>query len=61
MGRDDILNVREIADLVRLSPQRVRQLLASGGLPGFRLPGGQWRARRSRLEECIARLEERAA
>ncbi len=54
---DEILTIREVADLLKLHPKTVNKLANSGKLPGYRI-GRQWRFRKS---ELLKALEKRGA
>jgi excisionase family DNA binding protein len=47
-----ILNIEEVADLLRISDRTVRRLLAANELPGFKV-GGTWRFRREDINAWI--------
>jgi excisionase family DNA binding protein len=54
---EEILTIREVADLLKLHPKTVNKLANSGKLPGYRI-GRQWRFRKS---ELLRVLEKRDA
>ena len=56
------LVVREAAQLARLSPYRLRQLLHAKRLEGVRIAGtGGWRIKRSSLEKFLESQNEQPA
>jgi len=54
---EEILTIREVADLLKLHPKTVNKLANSGKVPGYRI-GRQWRFRKS---EVLKALEKRDA
>jgi excisionase family DNA binding protein len=54
-----LLTLREVADYLRLNPQTVYRLAQQGKLPASKV-GGTWRFDRDRVDEWIARREERS-
>ena len=47
---DELLTTREVAAVLKVSPQTVARMAKTERLPGFRLPGGrEWRFRRSEI------------
>jgi excisionase family DNA binding protein len=52
---EEILTIREVADLLKLHPKTVNKLVISGKLPAHRI-GRQWRFRKS---EVLKALEKR--
>jgi excisionase family DNA binding protein len=52
---EEILTIREVADLLKLHPKTVNKLANSGKVPGYRI-GRQWRFRKS---EVLKALEKR--
>lgn len=46
------MNTAQIADVLSLTPLRVRKLLEEGSLPGFRV-GRQWRMRRAEVQRVM--------
>jgi excisionase family DNA binding protein len=52
---EEILTIREVADLLKLHPKTVNKLVISGKLPAYRI-GRQWRFRKS---EVLKTLEKR--
>ena len=50
-----LLTAREVAELLRTTPSRIRELVASGQLPSVRLtPQGRHRFRAEDVERLIA-------
>lgn len=45
--------VEEVATLMSVKQTTVRSWLTTGRLGGFKLPGGQWRVPRSKLETFV--------
>lgn len=52
MADAEILNIREVAALLRVADKTAYTLSQSGDLPGFKV-GGQWRFRRRDIEAWI--------
>ena len=48
MMDEEILTIREVADLLKLHPKTVNKLANSGKVPGYRI-GRQWRFRKSEV------------
>lgn len=53
MTDDRLLRPTEVARLLDVHPDTVKEWLRTGGLPGIRLPGG-WRVRQSALNAWLA-------
>jgi excisionase family DNA binding protein len=51
---EEILTIREVADLLKLHPKTVNKFALAGKLPGYRI-GRQWRFRKS---EVLSALEK---
>jgi excisionase family DNA binding protein len=49
---NEILTVKEVAVFLKLHQTTVYKMIKSGELPAFRI-GGDWRFRRSRIEEWL--------
>ena len=49
-GMEHDYTVAEVAQLLRVSPETVRNWLTSGDLEGYQLPGGIWRIPRESVE-----------
>jgi hypothetical protein len=57
-----VFDVHQAAVYIHLSPNKVRELLKVGGLPGWRTLGpnrGDWRTTRAACDDWIADQEER--
>jgi excisionase family DNA binding protein len=52
---EEILTIREVADLLKLHPKTINKFAISGKLPAYRI-GRQWRFRKS---EILKVLEKR--
>ena len=52
MMDEEILTIREVADLLKLHPKTVNKLANSGRLPGYRI-GRQWRFRKSEVLKLL--------
>lgn len=50
---NEILNIREVAELLRLAEKTVYSMAQKGELPAFKIRG-QWRIRRADLDDWIA-------
>ena len=53
---EEILTIREVADLLKLHPKTVNKLANSGKLPGYRI-GRQWRFRKSEVLKLLEKNE----
>ncbi|MGC8827816.1 MAG: helix-turn-helix domain-containing protein, partial [Anaerolineae bacterium] len=51
---DELLNVRQLQELLGVDRVTIYRLLDSGELPGFKV-GGQWRFSRAEIEAWLAR------
>ncbi|WOS62049.1 helix-turn-helix domain-containing protein [Sinorhizobium fredii] len=49
---DEILTIREVAELLKINEKTAYKLAAQDKLPGFRV-GGAWRFKRSTIEAWI--------
>lgn len=49
---DEILTIREVAELLKINEKTAYKLAAAGRIPGFRV-GGSWRFKRSAIETWI--------
>ncbi|MCV0386467.1 MAG: helix-turn-helix domain-containing protein [Nitrobacter sp.] len=49
---DEILTIREVAELLKINEKTAYKLAAHDKLPGFRV-GGAWRFKRSTIEAWI--------
>jgi len=56
MMDEEILTIREVADLLKLHPKTVNKLANSGKLPGYRI-GRQWRFRKSELLRVLEKRD----
>ena len=54
-SNQDILNTIEGANLLRMSPAKLRELATGGALPAYRV-GNRWRFRRADLLEWVERM-----
>ena len=52
MELDNLLTVKEVAELLRVSPQTLYKMLEQGRIPALRI-GNQWRFDRGRVTEWI--------
>lgn len=48
----EVLNLNDVANLLRVHPKTVRQLAQAGKIPGFRL-GRLWRFSRCKVQEWV--------
>lgn len=55
--REDVMTVRDVAELLELRPYTVKEYARRGILPGRKL-GRTWRFLRPELEEAIKRLPQ---
>jgi excisionase family DNA binding protein len=53
MDRNDVLTLKEAAELLRLNLDPTHRLLRDGQLPGRKLGPRQWRIRRSDLDDYL--------
>ena len=56
MMDEEILTIREVADLLKLHPKTVNKLANSGKLPGYRI-GRQWRFRKSEVLKALEKKD----
>jgi excisionase family DNA binding protein len=54
---DDILTIREVAELLKINEKTAYKLAADGKLPGFKV-GGSWRFERQEIANWIRRKVE---
>jgi excisionase family DNA binding protein len=54
----EILTIREVADLLKIGEKTAYTMAQRGELPGFKVRG-QWRFRRTDIDQWIARQVER--
>ena len=52
MATSEILNIREVAELLRIGEKTAYTMAKDGALPGFKV-GGQWRFRRVDIDAWI--------
>ena len=52
MDLDSLLTVREVAELLRVSPQTLYKMLEQGTIPALRV-GNQWRFERRQVTEWL--------
>jgi excisionase family DNA binding protein len=57
MADDEILTIREVAALLKIGEKTAYTMAQAGELPGFKVRG-QWRFRRSDLDDWITRNVE---
>jgi excisionase family DNA binding protein len=57
--KDDILTIREVAEMLKLAEKTVYSLVADGDIPGFKV-GGSWRFSRKKLEKWVETQNSRA-
>ena len=56
---DEILTIREVADVLRINEKTAYKLASAGRIPGFKV-GGSWRFQREEIGNWIKRkVEER--
>lgn len=53
LQQDEFFTIDELAEYLRVHPTTIYRLLRQGRLPGFRV-GGNWRFRRSLIEQWQA-------
>lgn len=56
--KDDILTIREVAEMLKLTEKTAYRLVSNGELPGFKV-GGSWRFRLSEIEKWIKEQEKK--
>ena len=54
MSLDEVLTIREVANLLKIGERTAYSMAQNGELPGFKVRG-QWRFRRSDLDAWIER------
>jgi len=57
---DEILTLPEVAQLLKVAEKTVYSMAQKGDMPAFKV-GGQWRFRRTDLDEWIDQKTRRAA
>jgi excisionase family DNA binding protein len=50
---EELLEVIEVAEILRYNPYTVREKLRTGEIKGVKLPRGRWRVKRADLEAYI--------
>ena len=55
---EPLLNVRQVAELLKVHPLTVRRYADGGHLESLRLPGGGFRFRRAAVEKMLADAAE---
>lgn len=53
---DEILTIREVADMLKLHPKTVNKFAICGKLPGYRI-GRQWRFRKSEVLKALEKQD----
>ena len=54
---DDILTIRQLADLLKINEKTAYKLASAGKIPGFKV-GGSWRFERQEISNWIKRKVE---
>jgi excisionase family DNA binding protein len=54
---DEILTIREVAELLKINEKTAYRLAADGKIPGFKV-GGSWRFERQEITSWIKRMVE---
>ncbi len=54
---DEILTIREVADLLKINEKTAYKLASAGKIPGFKV-GGSWRFERQAIASWIKRKVE---
>lgn len=54
---DEILTIREVADLLKINEKTAYKLASAGKIPGFKV-GGSWRFERQEIANWIKRKVE---
>ncbi|MDD3288781.1 MAG: helix-turn-helix domain-containing protein [Alphaproteobacteria bacterium] len=57
--KDNVLTVRDVAEMLKLAEKTVYSLVADGEIPGFKV-GGSWRFSRKELENWIEAQNRKA-
>ncbi len=52
MDKEDILTLKQVAELLKISPLTVHRLTQKGALPGSKI-GSQWRYWRANIEALL--------
>lgn len=56
--KDDILTIREVAEMLKLTEKTVYRLATEGEIPGVKI-GGSWRFRRDEIEALTKSMSTR--
>jgi excisionase family DNA binding protein len=56
--KDDILTIRDVAEMLKLTEKTAYRLVSGGELPGFKV-GGSWRFRKSEIDKWIREQEKK--
>lgn len=54
---EDLLTIREVADMLSVSPKSVRRYIATGGMPYIRVNQRLYRFRRSDVDKWLTTRE----
>ena len=57
MDKEDILTLKQVAELLKVSPLTVHRLTQKGALPGTKI-GSQWRYWRDNIEVLLKHLQK---
>ncbi len=57
--KDDILTIKEVAEMLKLTEKTAYRLVSEGEIPGFKV-GGSWRFSRNKLEKWVAEQNKKA-
>lgn len=57
--KDDILTIREVAEMLKLTEKTAYRLVSDGEIPGFKV-GGSWRFSRKELEKWVTEQNRKA-
>ena len=58
--KDDILTIRDVAEMLKLTEKTAYRLVSDGEIPGFKV-GGSWRFSRKELEKWVAEQNRKAS
>lgn len=58
--KDDILTIREVAEMLKLTEKTAYRLVSDGEIPGFKV-GGSWRFSRKELEKWVTEQNRKAS
>ena len=59
MPRDEVLTIKEVAALLKIAEKTAYVMAQRGELPGFKV-GGQWRFKRSDIDDWIEEKKKAA-